>query len=396
MRLLVFLLASVFIGSSAKAEVLTGVVFQENGDLAAGATVHIAVLRQSPLFRRTTETDNAGCFKIDLPAASGLELVSLAVRWELQGAQVLKNFETAEEVGEDKNLRTHRVSIRLQKSGTFSGRLLCEESGEPIKQARVFMDTGELLVTDEKGEFSIRGLPMGEHSLIPVAKGRARKYFNFDTSKRPEAELELRLPPSVSLVGKVTDEEGMPIPNASLAQRGSGKTLTLDGWEQLCQPDGTFEYDGIELSRRTIYLQASAPGYVSKDVLFDRKKTSSPSTLDIRLKKDPSTEVAESASDLSANRIEKLPASLPRRTVRGFVRDSSGNPVVGAEVRWDPSRMDRSLVPSVETDIRGRYILNNVPVGRSVLLVIAEEYAPSFKSFGKDLWPIRRGRRCCA
>ena len=82
--------------------------------------------------------------------------------------------------------------------------------------------------------------------------------------------------------------------------------------------------------------------------------------------------------------------------VEGFVFDTSGNPVAGAQVsanamegsvertaRWmsaDPSR--KSLAGPVRTDAAGRFRLTALPERVVELAVNAEGFAPAWRSFG--------------
>ena len=380
MRMMVFLFWGMVVSSFANAETLTGVVFQENGERAGGATVNIALLHSPPV-RKVVQADNEGRFQIDLSMPDGSPSISFAARWELQGAQVFKTVDQAAEP----------VIIRLRQAGRLRGRLLREEDGEPVSAARVCLDTGELLVTDEKGNFSINGLPLGEHSLMAVATGRVRKYINFDTSKRPDAELELRLPRGLSVAGKVTDENGEPVPNAYLHHPRSGTFFTLGGWCQVCQANGKFNYDGIAVNSLNFDVTASAPGYQAESVVFDLEKQSESAEVVIRLKKESPRKVAKIVGDSEPNVQQESPAKLRRRTVRGYVRDGDGKPVGGAEVRWGPARLDRTIVPPVTTDIRGRFILEEVPEGPDMILVIADGYSPAFQRLNATARPFDQG-----
>jgi hypothetical protein len=105
---------------------------------------------------------------------------------------------------------------------------------------------------------------MKDHSLIPVAPGRHRQYVLFDTTNQPDAELELRLPQGAVVKGQVTDESGRPVPSAYLHRPASGTALTLNGWDELCQADGSFAYGGLPARSATHSLEVVAPGYRSQ------------------------------------------------------------------------------------------------------------------------------------
>ncbi|MDB2687551.1 carboxypeptidase regulatory-like domain-containing protein, partial [Mariniblastus sp.] len=231
------------------------------------------------------------------------------------------------------------------------------------------------------GAFSIDGLPMTEHSLIAVAPGRLRQYINFDTTKRPDAELELRLSRGKSFSGKITDEDGTPIPDALISRSTSGTLLTLNGFDQACENDGTFKYDGVGLLLTSFDAYVKASGYVTQDVFIDLTKQTLPP---IRLKKAAVKNVAaDDAAGLEANgkpnRQNARLTTMPRKTFRGIVRDNAGKPVSGAEVRWG-SIFKQSIADRAVTDSDGKFVMEQVPAGEDAVLVIADGFAPKYKA----------------
>ncbi len=175
------------------------------------------------------------------PAEEGL-YYQLAIRHQGQG---FDTYELSDEAGNRVALKGQHLpqqTIRLRAGGHLRGKLLADEDGRPIAGAKLFFDTGEVLSTDEAGVFEVSGLPMKNHSFIPVAKGRFRQYVLFDTTLCPQAELEIRLPLGGRITGKILDQEDNPIPGAYLKRLSSGNSLTLNGWDQVCEPDGSFEH----------------------------------------------------------------------------------------------------------------------------------------------------------
>jgi hypothetical protein len=386
MRTFVFMWVGLAVCSAGKAEVLTGVVLQENGKPAPGATITADAVFKSPPLRRMTKADDQGAFQIDLPKVSGSQRYVLAVRWKMQGAKV---GDTLDKDGQTTSIQGQAlppVSVRLSMGGDLNGRLLQTEDDKPISGARLYLDTGEVLTTNARGEFHVSGLPMRDHSLIPVAPGRVRQYVLFDTTKRLYAELELRLPRGAVIQGKITNEEGKPIPGAYLTRSSSGTALTLNGWNEVCQPDGSFEYGGLSSKRLFYSLEARAPGYVAEEVSSEVKNSTQVIVRNIQLKKKQG-ELADSSPMRNVANAKQEPTALPRRTVGGTVRDETGSFVEGAQVRWGAFLWDRSVKPT-KTDKAGRFALKSVPVGQGAVLVIADGFAPQFASFGTKDRPL--------
>ena len=217
--------------------------------------------------------------------------------------------------------------MRLRPGGTLGSKLLRAEDDGPIAgSAQLFLDTGEILTTDQQGVFTVSGLPMKDHSLIPVAKGRVRQYVFFDTTLRNDAELELRLPRSALLKGRIIDEQGKTIPGAFLRRNSSGGDSTLNGWDEVCAADGSFEY-GLSTQRLFYSLQAEAPGYRDQEVTtqVDNPETVVERTVRLHKEAAPAFSLANIAKTIASAKggakSETAAAALPRRLVRGFVRN---------------------------------------------------------------------------
>jgi hypothetical protein len=380
MRGLALLLVSL-LASQAQADVLTGVILQEDGQPAPGAAVTAAGIFRSPPLRLKCTANEQGKFRIEVPPLTGSARYMLAVRWNLQGAQVT---ETVDGVGKPTgiNARTPQfVTVRLRQAGELKGRLLQDEDGAPIPDARLFLDTGEVLTTDSNGAFHIRGLPLADHSLIPVAKGRVREYVLFDTTLRPDAELDLRLPRGAVIRGKVTDDAGQPIPGAYLSRASSGTALTLNGWDEECGPDGTFEYGGLSSERLFYSLEAKAPGYESQSISAEVGSVTRVVDRNVILKKKPNSQLASATKPTPAPQppTKLASASGIRRQIVGTVTDAAGLPIAKAAVRWGAYRWDDS-VKSTTTAADGAFTLENVPEGSAAVLVVAEGFAPRFVS----------------
>ena len=232
--------------------------------------------------------------------------------------------------------------------------------------------------TDQRGEFEVSGLPMKYHELIPVAAGRVRQYVLFDTTQRPDAELEIRLPQGAVVKGRVLDQQSQPIAGTHLTRPASGMALTLNGWDEACQPDGSFEYGGLPMQRESYDLQVSAPGCQDKSISVAVNAPTDVIEREVRLQ--AKTEKPLSPTPAAAAAVEKSASStaqLPRRTITGTVKDGDGHLVSGATIRWGTFQWDPSI-KSVKTDADGKCILADTPANDGAILVLADGWAPQF------------------
>ena len=119
------------------------------------------------------------------------------------------------------------VSIRMEDRGTFRGRLLEAESGNPIPGGRLFLDAGLVLTTDARGRFEVGGLARKNHEAFVVAPGRMRLRVLFDTTARADTELDVPVARAGKLVGRVTDADGKPVPGAYVGRHTSGSFFSM-------------------------------------------------------------------------------------------------------------------------------------------------------------------------
>jgi Carboxypeptidase regulatory-like domain len=394
MRTIASVVVFLVVCAVARAGELAGIVLNDEGKPAAGATVHAAAIFHKPPLRMNTVADDKGAFQLDVPRLSGDERYALAVRWRRQGADVTEGVDSAGKTVSLKGRQLPPLVVRLRPAGRLRGKLLRAEDDGPIAGAKLFLDTGEVLVTDKEGQFEVEGLRMDEHSLIPSAPGRVRRYVLFDTSLEPEAELEIRLARGAVVKGRITDEAGNPISDGYLTRSSSGTALTLNGWDETCRSDATFEYGGLS-SRRLFYsLEATAPGYESQSISSEVDDPTAVIERDVTLKKKPPKAAAESKAGPGLNtqgtkpdedaqekskvevRDESRLARLPHRTIRGVVT-GDGKKIAGAKVRWGTFQWDASAQRAT-TDDEGNYALAEVPGADGALFVVADGYAPQF------------------
>ena len=125
----------------------------------------------------------------------------------------------------DTRLATGHAAIR--------GRVLASDGGQPMRRATVRVSAPEVRVartalTDADGRYDFRDLPAGRYSIqrvqarvrqtgptgrhVPTARARPSRF----PTPRPLTNIDIRLSRGAVITGRVIDEYGEPMPNASV------------------------------------------------------------------------------------------------------------------------------------------------------------------------------------
>jgi beta-lactamase regulating signal transducer with metallopeptidase domain len=329
------------------------------GTPAAGAVVWAAKVDYGPLQRRETVADAEGKYELRLPPGDWFV-------WARRGTRGGEGRAPGQSIKVTAGRTVGPVPIHLAERGTFRGRLLAAESGAPLPGGRLCLDTGLVLTADARGRFSVGGLARRGHEAFVVAPGRMRLRVLFDTTGRADTELDVPVPRSSKIVGRVTDADGKPIPGAYVGRHTSGTFFSINALFVPCDKDGRFEYDDAAPPDQPTRLTASAPGFAEDERNGLLVPAGKPLEVNFRLRPKPGTPAAERA-----------PGAQKLREVSGIVRTPDGKPAAGVVVRWgaDPF-VD---VAQTKTDAEGRFRLR-APDKAGQLAVLPRDFLPQFPS----------------
>jgi hypothetical protein len=139
-------------------------------------------------------------------------------------------------------------------TGRITGRVLAADSGRPVKRARVFVSAAEMpggrgMLTDDSGVFDLAELPAGRYTLTVSKSGFVSLSYGQRRPLQAGTPLQLndgqqlkgvdfQLPRGGVISGRILDEDGEPVPGASvsvmryqyqqgerrLSQAGNGQT----------------------------------------------------------------------------------------------------------------------------------------------------------------------------
>ena len=345
----------------AEAGIIRGTIIDREGKPASGAKVWAAKISfLETLEVREATTDDAGVFSLE---ASAGDWAVFAAKGDAGGRIAWNAIPKVEDGKKD----PAPVTVRLGSPTTLKGRLVDAETGKPIAGGVFALNDARRVTTDADGRFSAPGLAATNHEAYTVCDGYERKRILFDTTARPDAELDLKLRKAGKVIGRVLDANGKPVPGATVGLSTSGSIFSGSALWEKCNADGTYSYDGKPLGR-TGRLSARAPGFGDTEredvVVLDPAE---PTVVDFTLRPEPAKGASASVSQTVA----------ARRKVSGTVVGPNGKPVADALVRWD-MRMDSNSLPETKTDAKGEFLLDHMPDEPNILSIMAKGLVPSF------------------
>ena len=236
---------------------------------------------------RCVETDRSGQYTIDL-LSTGEYLVFAWVddRFLPEWYDDAPTWREATPVAVNDPDDTPNIDFALSLGGQITGRVVSQNQEDPVSGASVcafqvnsIIPAGEFdpvgfarcAETDERGQYTIRGLKSGAYLVVASAWGYEEQWFEMAMSYHEATPVDVVEPEettginfalrprggSGSMSGRVVDEQnGNPIPEAYVeARRG-------DGWwtgRALTREDGTYLID--DLPSGNYYVSVKAKGY---------------------------------------------------------------------------------------------------------------------------------------
>jgi protocatechuate 3,4-dioxygenase beta subunit len=259
------------------------------------------------------------------------------------------------------------VTLLLEPAAPLSGQVV-DEAGKPVADARVAAMTNPAdfrgtrmeerkTWTGADGRFTLRQMPAGRlHKLIAAKEGFAPANQAGDTN----APVRLTLRRGTAAVGRVVDDQGLPVVGATL-------TLGLPDSDPMGMPmaepelsfhgvadaQGRFRIPNVSAGR--FELQAARPGFSTAFV--------------------SGVQIAEGEPEADLGDVTLFPGAA----IEGIVVDERDRPVRGAHVYLNLSGSERGdvrLVMSrepVDTDADGRFRLVDLPRGTRIGLTVAHD-----------------------
>lgn len=252
------------------------------------------------------------------------------------------------------------VTVKVEGSSPFSGRVYDAESGRPLAGALIWLpaDPGSLVRSGVDGRFQHRAPEPGTFWLEAVAPGYLSKRIPVSPAgMRSDRGLAIALTRAGRIRGQVVDPKGVPVAgawvDAELENPGdrppsSGIEAVGDGGTS--DPGGAFELRRLRPGMGYT-LRVQRPGYLTT-----------------------------TASAMAPNLSLKITLQPPPRAF-GQVRDLQGLPVAGAEVNVAPkaprsrSLPDETAVLHAATDEHGLFAFAEMPAAEVDLVVSKAGFA---------------------
>lgn len=296
--------------------------------------------------------------------------------------------------------------------GSVKGRVINEETGAPVRRARVAITLehntrmiGQTL-TNERGEFRFDNLPVGPYSLsaapgdlpmasaatfaVPLPTGDPK--LDAENFRQPESQttevvvkegasvdVEVRMPAPPrggTISGRVAFEDGKPAPEAKITftnrKEIRGRMTGATKLSVTADKDGVYRASSLPPGEYTV--SARVPDIVYKDKAGDSTGgavtlTYYPSTTSIRSSTPINVALDQEASDINITLIKRTTHALDGT----LVSRNDARPLARVQVRLR-NREDMDLpFPIAETDRmtwtdeRGRWAFSNIMDGDYVI-----------------------------
>jgi beta-lactamase regulating signal transducer with metallopeptidase domain len=314
-------------------------------------------------FRYATKPD--GSFRlVGLPgrAIVGAEAVAVSYKLgvgasQIKGAEKNGGFRTylnpitpglkwpnaIKEINPPKEATTVRCDLALERGETIRVTLVDRQS-KPVSGCTV---TGRAnrdnYAPVPQATFDLENLSLGETRPILIEqKERAiGKFLLLKFDEKSPRTMSITLEPCATLVGRILDEEGVPLGGTHLvAHPYSGRDFWLRLSSVVCNADGTFKYTGLVPG--CDYAVQAEGTQMDLKVIAKRLKVEPGELIDlgdIRFKRNSdeavTTEPRRKAAQASGGKIGPLPSKVENGdllTIRGQVVSQDGRPIAGVKL----------------------------------------------------------------
>ncbi len=217
------------------------------------------------------------------------------------------------------------------------------------------------VVVREDGTFSLDGVAAGR-ALRVYAVWHMRKVGEsdaFTVAAGDTREVRVTIPPTASLVGRVTDPDGVPVAQAAVRIRAS---VPLPVATAQTAQDGTYRLERVPTGSMTLIVQASGFAPVERTQVVDAPRVIT--GVDVRLSRGVS--------------------------IAGRIEDDLGAPVPKIHVRASRVGADPGLgLGHAQTDAAGRFTIDNLAAGRYRVRCFSDRHhtassRPTFARAGTD------------
>lgn len=342
---------------------LRGKVVKPDGSPAPGAVVNMFSYAYTKRPAAIATADDQGTFEQPLPTGRYWFYAK-------QGTLVARDFDMV--VIRADGTASREPVIRLQQGGTVFGKVMNTETNMPVADALIITDDGDYVRSGADGTFMIAGIRNGEHSITASKEGLFRPVVYFDTTARPDSEVNINTKPGATLRGIVTDEEGNPIPGASVRDLRSGSIFICATMETKTDGAGRYSLSGYSRDFPIGSVTASAEGYANST---QRELEFPTGTNELEVNYQLS-KGAPSASTAPTT-------AKPVRTISGRVTAEDDTPVSGALVAYGSTTSYIGYVSTL-SDSDGRYEIDRAGLANDLLSVQKNGHAPAFTESGTD------------
>lgn len=279
-----------------------------------------------------------------------------------------------------------------KETATVAGNVLRLDTGEPLKKARVTLNSRGsnalyiFYLTDEQGRFAFENVPPGSYDLQVSRNGYVDAQYGQKKPGSPGAMLTLtsgqrmtdlvfKLVRSAAISGHVFDEDAEPIARAAVM---TYRASIRQGREQENVQESTLKLDG------TFLLKSVREGpYRPVVLLFAPEKT-----FYLKSARYGTTSITDAGFTVQPGSDASLELTLSPRAAKitGMVLNADSLPAVGATVVLIPDLPHRDLryrYISATTDQKGKFSLTAITPG-DYKLFSWDSVEQSDEQYGED------------